>query len=475
MYGQIARVTAIVIAVIVSASSGNAASTDPKTDDQPVVIHKSDLTTPHGRDRAALLLRRAEERGQLRVIIGLGVAMGFEDEISPAQQESELQGLRRAQAAVALRARIPAAQITTFETVRYMSAFVAPAQLRRLLRDPEVLSIQEDIPIRLQAYDSIALVNAKTVWKTKGITGKGVVVAVLDSGAEYTHPMLSGKTVAGLCRSTSNTREGTKSLCPRGVSSSDEIDSGQNCTVAATCFHGTHVSSIAVGNSANLLRGVARDAQLISGQVFSFRKSTGELTAFFTDIDSALERVFQLRTTFTIAAVNLSLGTSRIYGEACDNSFPATADIINNLKKAGIATVAASGNGGSDTGISAPACIDEVIAVGSTTKSDSVSFFSNHYSLVDLMAPGSRIKAAGLGGRLVVASGTSMATPHVAGAFALLREARPSATVNEIHEALSDGVPVTRNSVTKPRIDCLKAVNFLENILPTSSAEAVGE
>src|SRR5437762_2311685 len=92
-------------------------------------------------------------------------------------QESELQGLRRAQAAVALRARIPAAQITTFETVPYMSAFVAPAQLRRLLRDPEVLSIQEDIPIRLQAYDSIAL------------------------------------------------REGTKSLCPRGVSSSDEIDS----------------------------------------------------------------------------------------------------------------------------------------------------------------------------------------------------------------------------------------------------------
>ena len=91
------------------------------------------------------------------------------------------------------------------------------------------------------------------------------------------------------------------------------------------------------------------------------------------------------------------------------------------------------------------------------------------------MAPGSRIKAAGLGGRLVVASGTSMAAPHVAGAFALLREARPSATVNEIHEALSDGVPVTRNSVSKPRIDCLKAVNFLENILPTSSAEAVGE
>jgi subtilisin family serine protease len=195
------------------------------------------------------------------------------------------------------------------------------------------------------------------------------------------------------------------------------------------------------------------------------------IRASFTDINSALERIIRLAKLFPastgsrVASINMSLGGGE-FNSACDATFPATASLINKLYRRGIATVIASGNAGSNSGIGSPACVDRAIAVGSTTKRDRVSPFSNHHDLVDLLAPGSGIRAAVLGGGIGVKSGTSMATPHVAGAIALLKDVRQEARVNQTLRALRQGVPVARAGVVKPRIDMVMAKTLLESLLP---------
>jgi hypothetical protein len=105
--------------------------------------------------------------------------------------------------------------------------------------------------------------------------------------------------------------------------------------------------------------------------------------------------------------------------------------------------------------------------VGSTTKSDVVSSFSNSASFLSLLAPGESITSSVPGGAFAVESGTSAAAPHVAGAWAILKQAKPAATVSQILTALtSTGVPITdpKNGLTKPRI----RVNLaLQNLVVT--------
>jgi subtilisin family serine protease len=437
-----------------------------------VTIYTRELSAQKSQSANALL-QKADARGRVRVIIGLDVDMSDASELTAAQQESRTRALESVQTAVSRRTAVTPHR--KYEVIPFMSAVVTRAQLERLLNDPQVVSIQEDGPVlRPMLDESVPLIRANRVWTQKGFTGAGQVVAVLDTGAQYSHPMFNNKVVAGFCRST--TGSGTTSTCPGGVASSNALNSGRNCVGQPGCFHGTHVSSIAIGNTA-ALRGVARSARLISGKIFSLCPSCPQgTTAFFDDVTSGLERVFQLRNQFRIASVNMSIGTSppNIFDTACDNLLPATAAIINQLFNARIATVISSGNDGLNSGISAPACINRAIAVGSTTKADAVSSFSNHHALVDVMAPGSDIMAAVLGGGFGVASGTSMASPHIAGVVALLKDARQNATVSQILTALkASNVNVTRNGVTKKRVDAFRAVGKLEQLLPTGGEQAV--
>ena len=102
--------------------------------------------------------------------------------------------------------------------------------------------------------------------------------------------------------------------------------------------------------------------------------------------------------------------------------------IIDNLRSIGIATVIASGNSGIPFAISSPACISSAVSVGSTNKDDTVSAFSNVASFLSLFAPGDSITSSVTGGTYASESGTSMATPHVAGAWAVLHQAAPTAS-----------------------------------------------
>ena len=185
------------------------------------------------------------------------------------------------------------------------------------------------------------------------------------------------------------------------------------------------------------------------------------LGAWESDIIAGLERVYQLRTTRNFVAANLSLG-GELFTAPCATDIHKP--IIDNLRAAGIATIAASGNDGSLDSIAAPACVPTAISVGSVGPTDEVSWFSNTASFLTLLAPGESVTSALQGGGFVSADGTSAATPHVAGAWAVLKQAAPTATVDEILEALvSTGLPVTEllTGVTKPRIRVFQALACL--------------
>jgi subtilisin family serine protease len=229
------------------------------------------------------------------------------------------------------------------------------------------------------------------------------------------------------------------------------------------------VAGIVAGNNGPVgaPSGVARDADLIAVQVFSQFSGSGICglnptcpQALSSDLISALQYVFSLKNTYNIASVNMSLGGGQ-YLSNCDSTFPSFKTAVDNLRAVGIATVIASGNNGYTNSIGFPACISSAISVGATDKAYMVASFSNSASLLNLLAPGSSITSSYPGGLYATANGTSMATPHVAGAWAVLKSAKPTATVSEILTALvNTGKPISdsRNNITKPRIQVDQAV-----------------
>lgn len=442
-------------------------------------------------DAAAALLKIAQQRRCVRLIvqlhdIALRAASPAETFDAPSSGSMQVR-LRSAQNALltnlaaagpglgivkALETAAASHAVVRFDSLPFMALCANAAEIRRLLRHPYVKSVQEDVPVRPLLAKSVPLTGAPQAWAA-GFDGTGQAVAVLDAGVDRQHPMLVGKVVSESCYST--TSSGGTSLCPGGAAQSIAKGSGANCATAITgCDHGTHVASIAVGNSATL-KGVAPGAKLVSIQVMSKFTNAADCSpmpapcvqAFLSDIARGLERVYllaQKSRPYTIAAAILSIGNGGLYASDCNAAFPALTAAINKLYRAGVATTIAAGNEGVTGLISAPACIRPAVAVGSTTKTDAVSVFSDLSPLVDLMAPGSDIRAAVPGGGLMVKSGTSFAAPHVAGAWAILRQAQPGAGLNQVLTALEcTGKPVTRNGITKPRIQVMRALSVLRS------------
>ena len=425
---------------------------------------------------ADALMARAQELTELRVIVGLDASFTPEGALSASAAVNQRAGIAAAQARMMGALESPA-HVRDFKSIPYMAMTVSPADLSRMMAMPGVRSIHEDVAVAPTLSESVGLINANKVWSTKGQTGKGAVVAVLDTGTRPDHIAFrdaSGPKIIGSACFSSFTGF-SLSVCPNGQTRQVNNRNGSaapNCSNSIVgCDHGTHVAAIAAGFQ-NGNHGVARGADILSVQVFSSFSSRSDCGSrvpcartWTSDQIAGLEQVLVWkRSGINVAAANMSLGGG-LQDTYCDDD-PRKA-IIDNLRAAGVATVIASGNSSSDDSVLAPGCISSAVTVGSTTKSDVISGFSNHDQMVDLLAPGSSIRsanAAGSTGALHVFNGTSMATPHVAGAFALIKGARPNAKPGQIERALKcTGVQVTRNNTPKPRISVLNAYNFFTN------------
>lgn len=366
--------------------------------------------------------------------------------------------------------------IHEYDYIPFMALEVDRVAFEALQKNPIVIGIEEDVLMKPMLQESVPLIGADDVW-LEGVTGAGQVVAILDTGVDKNHPALAGKVVEEACYSTTNADYGSESLCPGGVqittAENSALPYATNCPIGG-CDHGTHVAGIVSANN-DVIQGVAKDSKLIAIQVFSLINGSS-LGSWSTDQIKGLERVYALKDTYNIASVNLSLGSEEVYSTTCDNLLgnQAYKQAVDNLRDVGIATIAASGNTWSSTGISSPACISSVISVGATTKLDQVASYSNSSNLLDLLAPGTLINSSIPDIRYKEESGTSMATPHVAGAWALLKSFLPGVSVDELLSILkSTGVPIvdSRNSTTFKRIDLFTAKNELSDLtlIPSTS------
>ncbi len=409
------------------------------------------------------LLDKSMEAGTIRVIVTLRSAASLPDRSAIFGDEYDrLLGLQVSAAQKNLLNDLSAGTIvdspTLFPFTPQMAMRVTTEGLQELASHEDVLAIEEDLPVPPTLDQSVPHIFPSH--ETSPYTGLGWSVAILDTGVNKNHTFLSGKVVSEACYSTTDPVNSSSSVCPGGASSSTAEDSGLPCPAGTNgCSHGTHVAGIAAGNG-DTFDGVARDADLIAVQIFSqfidpvcssVGLSSPCALSWISDQISALQQVYALRNSYDIAAVNMSLGGG-YYTSFCDSDSRKLS--IDNLKAVGIATVIASGNNGYSNAVNAPSCISSAIAVGATNDLiDERAWFSNNGPQLDLYAPGVDIRSSVPSGGYESWNGTSMATPHVAGAWALVRHKFPTESVDEIEQKFKQtGVPITVNNITRKRV-----------------------
>ncbi|MEH7611901.1 S8 family peptidase [Gottfriedia acidiceleris] len=257
---------------------------------------------------------------------------------------------------------------------------------------------------------SVPQIGAPTAWES-GYTGKGVKVAVLDSGIDLNHPDLV------------NQIEEAKSFVP-----GETVDDFHG--------HGTHVASTVLGTGAasdGKNKGVAPEARLLVGKVLD-KGGRGFESWILDGMEWAAHNA---------KIVSMSLG-----GGKSDGTDPMSQAVNNLSEETGALFVIAAGNDGSEGSIGSPGAADAALTIGAVDKADKIAPYSSRGPRLgdggmkpDLSAPGTGIVAARSGltkgsGSYISMSGTSMATPHVAGAAAILLQKHPEWNGTQLKEAL---------------------------------------
>lgn len=229
--------------------------------------------------------------------------------------------------------------------------------------------------------------------------------------------------------------------------------------------HGTHVTGIAAANGT--IRGVAPEAKIIAIKALN-STGGGESGDVIAGIDWCVNR----SSDYNISVISMSLGGG-LNSSYCDTSDPFTAMAINAAVAKNISVIIASGNNNNPSQISYPACIQNATPVSSTDKSDGISSFSNRNSIVQLFAPGSSINSTKNGGGYVLDSGTSMATPHVAGAFAIVNQflrangqGKSPQEIEYAFNATGKAIYDSGSGLNFSRINIYDAVIYLDSIAP---------
>ena len=487
------RSLSAILLVLSVSSAGWGASAAYASPDQPSPFAESvlsiDLPPGETADTSSLdsLLTRASELGSVLVLAELALPAPFiaEAESTPQAVLDQRAAITSVTEDVLAALEGTGAQVAaTFITIPYLAVRVDAKTLLTLASLPQVASIQEDVPAAPTLDSSTQAIGLPSVWAS-GVEGAGQTVVILDTGIDTDHPFFASRLVDGACFSNANGTGGQTSACPNGsatqygVAAAESDLSNAACWNGASslCNHGTHVAGIAAGGDANTFDGVARRSNIIAIQVFTrftnYPTCGGNGTcmlSYTSDQMRALDYVYTtVRPARALASVNMSLGGGQ-YTAACDGDGRKAA--IDNLRAAGIATVIAAGNNNYRNGLTAPACISTAVAVGGVTDADNPpanAVVFNLHSLVDLLAPAYSITSSVIGGGYGGMSGTSMASPHVAGAFALCKSANPALSVNQIESILEQtGAAILDNRssgvYTKPRLKLDAAVTACQQV-----------
>jgi hypothetical protein len=335
-----------------------------------------------------------------------------------------------------------------FMHVPALAARISKRALERLMQDPSVSYIQLDGTGSGGLKEAVPAIGGDLVKSMYNLTGKGVRVAILDTGVVTAHPDLKDSIVAQHCFTQgdcppSRAREGT----------SAEDDHGHGSNVAGIITSNGVVSSVGFAPGAEIVV-VKVDDQNDSGQI--------------SDWVSGLDWVYDNLSTLHVKIINLSICSSALYTDAaqCDSQEPALAKAVKNLVDAGVTIFSAAGNLGKTTTLSAPACNTGVIAVAATydsnvgmqpadaatfalkfgggaancgdatTAFDQITCFSNTPARVDLVTTGAPMTSDGLRNGTSTFWGTSQASPSAAGVAALMLECNPKLTPAEIKAAM---------------------------------------
>lgn len=284
------------------------------------------------------------------------------------------------------------------------AADLSADDVARLSRDPRVASIEADQVFTIETtqsgatwgidrIDQRALPLSKSYTYTR--TGAGVTAYIIDTGIRFSHNEFGGRATSGF----------------------DAVDGG----TADDCNgHGTHVSGTVGGATYGVAKGVA----LVGVRVLDCSGS-GTTSGVIAGIDWVTAN----HTGSNPAVANMSLGGGA--STALDNA-------VKNSIADGVTYAIAAGNSNRDACKFSPARVPTAITVGATTSSDARASYSNYGSCLDIFAPGSSITSAWYTSNTATntISGTSMATPHVAGVAALYLQGNPSATPATVASAL---------------------------------------
>ncbi len=343
---------------------------------------------------------------------------------------------------------------------------------------------EHDHLIQLDARESIAstvtaisqlpvswgqqMVQAPAAWSS-GANGKGVIVAVIDSGVDYNHPQLVNQIALNSGEMGMDTKGHDKSSNGIDDDGNGYVDDYHGYNFAPddsstapqalnnpmdTNEHGTHVSGIiAAQHSAGPVQGMAEQAKILP---LRFINASGGGT-----VGSAIEAI-QYAVNAHARVINASWG-----GSDCSVALQQT---ISSLESKGVIFVAAAGNDGKnlDSAPSYPAAFSfsGQLTVLATTERDAQAEFSNYsFTLAQLGAPGVGIVSTIPNGGTKSLDGTSMATPFVAGAAALLFGLNPSASVAQVKNALIKSIDLTQVADSAGgRLNIKKAVDFFKSL-----------
>jgi subtilisin family serine protease len=286
--------------------------------------------------------------------------------------------------------------------VRGFSVTMTPRQARRLAADSRVSYVMQNRKFHMSDVQQnppspgLDRIDQRTLplddAYTSDVTGAGATVYVIDTGIDTTHPDFEGRAVSGI----------------------DTINDDNDSTDCNG--HGTHVAATIGGKTF----GVAKGVRLVGVRVLDC-KGNGDAASVLAGID------FVTNNAVRPAVANMSLGGN--VDETLDKA-------IRSSIESGVTYTLAAGNENADACNTSPARTAEAITVGAVDQNDARPAFSNFGPCVDLFAPGTNIKSASLNGGSTVLSGTSMASPHVAGAAALFLASNPTATPQQVEDSL---------------------------------------